>query len=161
MTGTRLFIQNYSAITQVFYVTMRLSLKLLVHDLLCSEMLRFTELKSKSKNCGDHFTAQAALAQPAPISQHLPTPLALKLNTETAMFWRLYSLQNPTNSVLRSCSTSYAQIQQSSPASNESTHTAGSSLWNIAYWKSPTTMLAWWCHIQLDVFNYHKNYMDR
>ena len=33
------FTQNHSAITQLFYVT-SLSLKLLVHDLLCSEMLQ-------------------------------------------------------------------------------------------------------------------------
>ena len=34
------FIQNHSTITQLFYVTTNSNLKLLVHDLLCSEMLR-------------------------------------------------------------------------------------------------------------------------
>ena len=58
---------------------MRLSHKLLVHDLSCSEMLRFTELQSNSKYCEDHFTAQAALAQPAP---YLPSSYTTGIRTE-------------------------------------------------------------------------------
>jgi len=34
------FIQNHSAITQLFYMMTSSSLKLLVHDFLCSKMLR-------------------------------------------------------------------------------------------------------------------------
>jgi len=72
------FIQNHSAITQLFYVTTSSSLKPIVHDLLYSEMLRernYSPSWKVKKFSALRAGTLPALAQHPPISQHLPTPL--------------------------------------------------------------------------------------
>ena len=73
------FIQNHSAITQLFYLTSS-NLKPIAHVLLYSEMLRERTSSSNWKVSQKTFSALCAgtlpaLAQCPPISQHLPTPL--------------------------------------------------------------------------------------
>ena len=65
------FIQNHSAITQLFYVTTSLSLKLLVHNLLCSEILQVELLLHQAEKSKNFCTLlwQLWLSQPP----YLPT----------------------------------------------------------------------------------------
>jgi len=68
-----LFIQNHSAITQLFYVTSS-SLKPIVHDLLCSEMLRERNSSPSWKVSQKNFHASCGdPTSPSSVPPYLPT----------------------------------------------------------------------------------------
>ena len=67
------FIQNHSAITQRFYVTMSSSLKPLVHDLLCTKMLRALLPRRAEKSVKNFLGSPGSCSQPP----YLPIPLLM------------------------------------------------------------------------------------